>query len=144
MFMDFYKLDESAEFGQSVMEMIYEWEFDDYDDYIKKYSPVSGNLEIYSKGVSVFLHYDGLGVQASNGLLNMDNVYDLYNTRLIPLWEKFAPIIYEARRRGNAPQAYEHFEWLYDELKKIEARRGHGFSIDTIFKLKENEEESNP
>ena len=143
LFRDFYKLDESAEFGQIVMEMIYEWEFDDYDDYVKNFSPISGNLETYSKGVSVFIHYDGLGVQAKKGRLDLDDVYDLYSTRLIPLWEKWAATIYEARRRGNAPQVYEHIEWVYNELKKIEAERGHGFSVDTVFKL-ENEEKLKP
>lgn len=143
LFMDFYKLDTSQEFGNILMEMIWLWEWDDYDDSIKKYGPVSGSVDDYSKMISVFLHFDGLGVQAKKGLLDFDDVCPLYNTRVIPLWEKYATLIYEARRRANSPQVYEHFEWLYDELKRIEVNRGHGFSKESVFKLEENEETPN-
>ena len=140
LFMDFYKLDESKEFGNTAMELMWLWEWDDWDDFIKKYSPVSGSVDNYSKMISVFLHYDGLGVQAKKGLIDVESIYDLYSTRLIPLWEKFALLTFEARRRVGSSHVYEHFEWLYDEMKKIQGSRGHEISVDTIFKLEENEE----
>ena len=143
LFMDHYKLDTSQEFGKIVMELIWLWNWDDYDDLVKKYGPVSGSVDNYSKMISVCLHFDGLGVQVKNGLLNIDNVYDLYSNRLIPFWEKFAPVIIEARRRGNAPQIYEHFEWLYYELKKIREGRGHVFSVESVFELEGKEETPN-
>jgi hypothetical protein len=139
LFMDFYKLDTSQEFGNIVMELIWLWKWDDYDDLVKKYGPVSGSVENYNKMISACLHFDGLGVQVRAGLLNIDNIYDLYSNRLIPFWEKYAPVIYEARRRSNAPQIYEHFEWLYNELIKIRDQRGHIFAIDSVFNIEEKE-----
>jgi hypothetical protein len=143
LFMDFYKLDTSLEFGKNVMELIWLWTWDDYDDLVKKYGPVSGSVDNYNKMISICLHFDGLGVQVKNCLMNIENVYDLYSNRLIPFWEKFAAVIIEARRRSNAPQIYEHFEWLYYELMKIREGRGHVFSVESVFKLEENHEKTN-
>ena len=130
--MDFYKLDESREFGKIYQEMMWIWEWQDFHDYLKKYSAVSRNVDNQSKMVSFFLHYDGLGVQAKAGLLNIENIYDLYSTRLTPLWEKFAPIIYEFRRIAGSPQLYEHFEWLSDELRKMQVSREQGFATKVL------------
>jgi len=103
LFMDFYKIDQSLEFSRAIQEMVWMWEWEDYDDYMNRYTHLSGKVDGSSRTSSVFLHYEGLGVLVKRGLVPLGTIYDLYNTRIFPVWEKFAQIIYEWRKRGNSP-----------------------------------------
>ena len=122
LFMDFYKTEESYEFGKITQEMVWEWEWTDYDDFQRKYQHIRGDTEDNAKMTSVFYHYEGMGVMAKRGLLSLDIIYEV-GWRVINIWERFEPIIFEWRKQY--PQLYMNWEWLYQELKKMQIEKGH-------------------
>jgi hypothetical protein len=52
----------------------------------------------------------------------MNLVEQLVGGNLRMIWERYEPMILEARKRRNYPQYYDKMEYLYNEMKK---RRGH-------------------
>jgi len=41
------------------------------------------------------------------------------------MWEKYEDIIRATRARESIPDAWEGFEYLYDEMKKFRGARGY-------------------
>lgn len=85
------------------------------DDYIRKYPTTSQE----SMAVElVFNYYEGIGVLVEEGLLDVELVANMMGGNIIPLWEKYSPLILEARKRRN-PRVYDKTEYLYDRLRKV-------------------------
>jgi hypothetical protein len=62
-------------------------------------------------------HYDGIGLYAKKGLIDIDMVKELLLGDYIMMWEKLRPLILEIRK--VTPFSTENFEWLYDRLKSM-------------------------
>ena len=45
-------------------------------------------------------------------------IEDLLSRRIVWHWEHVKPIALEARQHLNDPTQYDHFEFLYNEMKK--------------------------
>lgn len=127
LFIDVYKTDESSEFQTIWWETYRTWAWKDYDDFMKKYSVLGGNYISYGKLLSIFSHFEGMGVLMRRGLLSPEIIYELNYNGIIMFWDKFSPIVHEWRRRFNSPQMFGTLEWLHGEMKKIRESKGHGF-----------------
>jgi hypothetical protein len=101
---------------------IMSYEFEDYDDFNKKYGSAF-NKEAFAKRYSIWRMFDGIGLLLRDGLLNADRVYDLIDSAVIQQWEKWGPIIREYRKEGW-PDGEEGFEYLYDEMMRVRGQRG--------------------
>ena len=115
-------------------EMMWEWDWRDFDDFVEKYM-YPNNKENNIKFMHYFASLERLGVLCRKGLIDPDLVYDSQPGSIIFLWEKFLPVIEEYRVRMNAPHIYADPEYLYNEMIRIRAKRGHPDTLTTdIFK----------
>jgi hypothetical protein len=104
-------------------------EFKDYEYYVKKYGSV---VHIGKYSVSVndnpeirgLLHVDNffqqVGILLHKGLIDADLVREVFTYRVELLWKKAEPIIQGVRKELNQPEAGKWFEYLANEMKKID------------------------
>ena len=121
-FMSIYQTIMSKEFQRDSEEILHRWEWKDIDDYITKYG---NHLDSHSNAAYIQRTYDGVGTLVRSGMVDPELVYDLTYVMVLEMWEKFASIVIELRRRFNAPQVYVDFEYLYGVLAGIRANRGY-------------------
>ena len=95
-------------------------EFRDYDDFVKKYGsiPSLNPDQMAFRMISVF--HEEVGMLLRRKLVEPDLIYDLL--LVAPLWEKVKPIVEGLRKQLNQPRAYTSFEYLYNEVKKLEPK----------------------
>ena len=117
LFMQAYNRFTEKEFQKSWFEMVIQWEWDDYDDFMAKYGPKT-NSEDASKFGSVLAYFEGLGVFVEQKLIDIELVSRLGSSNIINCWEKFRPVFEEYTRRTGNPYTYDYLEWLYNELKE--------------------------
>ncbi len=123
--MSIYQSMSTPEYQRAWYETVTLWHWTDFDDFMKKYSPV-GDLDEWTKRSFVGCQMNGLGVLVKNGLIDARMVDDLMPFFVIGYWEKFADITRETRARFNQPIAEEYTEYLYNEVKKIYDKKHEG------------------
>jgi hypothetical protein len=92
-------------------------EFEDYEDYLKRYST---NADVRLALMSVGTYFEGIGMLVKRKLVSMDLIDDLLNANILSTWEKIKPIAIGMRKR--VPQSWEWFEYLYNEMKRREQK----------------------
>jgi len=99
---------------------VMELEYEDYNDYVKKYgfSSTPHNVEVY--GVGWF--FNGIGVLVQSQLADIKLVDKLFGYMVIWLWEIMKPMVEGARKQFNQPKSLEWFEYLYNEMHKREQK----------------------
>ncbi len=105
-------------------EMMWEWDWRDFDDFVEKYQ-FPHNMDNHVKFMHYFASLERLGVLCRKGLIDPELVYDSQPSSIIFIWEKFLSVIEEYRVIMNAPHMYADPEYLYDEMIRIRAKRGH-------------------
>ena len=108
----------STEF-QKAYQIIKGLEFEDYADYVKRYSI---NAEVKAAFMSVGVFFEGIGVLVKRKLVNMDLVDDLLSSDIVSTWEKMKPVAEGERKKFGRPQIWEWWEYLYNELQKRERK----------------------
>jgi hypothetical protein len=111
---------ESKEFSEATLK-IWNLEFKDYDDFIKKYGPWLSETEVYTAFRMVGNFFQLLGILLLNGLVDIDMVVKAFNLPIKTTWEKIKPLV-EGGRKQMGPDLLNHFEYLYNEMKKRERR----------------------
>jgi len=95
-------------------------EFEDYNDYVKKYgSPLSGTLD-NRKWLIVGMYFEGIGVLLRRKLIDIGLVDDLLSGPIKNTWEKMKPMVEGVRKELNQPTVFEYFEYLYNTMQKRE------------------------
>jgi hypothetical protein len=130
LFMQLYNQFSSKDFQEMVHD-IKQFEFKDYADLIEKYGPET-NPEAYVKYYSVMSFYEGIGVLIRRNLINPVLVDDMMSGPILETWGKFGPSISKMKEQFNVPTAWEYFEFLYYEIKKI-VERQHGTEFANRF-----------
>jgi len=97
---------------------VWNLEFKDYNDFVKKYGQVTSetssvNIPFYRIG----LFYEGIGVLLNKKLVDIELVDDLFHSPILYTWEKMKPIV-EGFRKELHPRLYAEYEYLYNEIKK--------------------------
>ncbi len=123
LYMDVYKSHVKKENQQDMLEML-RWEWKDYEDFETKYG-VPG----WAQHMSYFSELEGIAFLLMNDFLDANLVYDLQYHSIISVWEKFLPLTLESREIWSAPYTWDKVEYLYDEMRKIQAERGHEKAI---------------
>ena len=122
LFMNIYSYVYTMEFWTYYRELTEQWEWEDYDDWYKKYR---SDTDTYNKFAVVGTYFEGMGVLVKRNLIEITFVDDLMSGPIMQFWQKFEPIILEERRRRNMPTIWEWFEYLYDRVKEV-SEREHG------------------
>ena len=98
-------------------------EIDDYDEYLQKYDS-SVNPAHFGKRAHIWYSYDTIGELLRQGIIEPDLLHRLSLAPMVILmWERWVNIIRETKVRENMPDAWDGFEYLYDEMKKLRDRK---------------------
>ncbi len=118
MVMRLYSTFGSKEFQKAYQKWQY-LEFEDFEDFLKK---GQSDSEVRTTMYSVGTFFEGIGVLLHRKLVDIDLVDDLLTIPTIETWKRFEPLIATMRVHYNRPEAWEWFEYLYNELKKREQK----------------------
>jgi len=102
----------SKEFQESWKKVMAK-EFKDYHNYEKWYD--------WSDFIEVGLFFEEIGILLSRKLIDIGLVDDLHSYIIKTTWEKIKRVVEGIRKSNNAPQIYEWFEYLYNEMQKRKA-----------------------
>ena len=109
--MRLYSTRDSKEFQESWKKVMAK-EFEEYKDYKKWYD--------WSDFIVVGLFFEGIGILLHRKLIDIGLVDDLFCYIIKTTWEKIRLVAEAVRKHNNAPQIYEWFEYLYNEMEKRE------------------------
>ena len=91
-------------------------EFEDYDDFVKKYGKFISKNQVPSSFMMMGNFYEQIGVLLRNRLIDASLVDQLFPVSTT--WEKMKPVIEGYRKHHNQPQFCEWFEFLYNEMER--------------------------
>ncbi len=111
---------ESKEFSEATLK-VWNLEFKDYDDFVKKCGPWYSETEVYIAIRMVGNFFMVLGNLLSNKLVDIDMVTKTFGFPIKATWEKIKPLV-EGARKTLGPTFTDAFEYLYDEIQKREQR----------------------
>ncbi len=94
-------------------------DFSDYEDFWERYAG-KPNPQHYGKRSSLWWTYNSIGILLKRGHISMDVVNDLVGLSVMLQWRKWGDIILEHRDRTNWSEYYAGFEYLANELMKIQ------------------------
>jgi len=109
--MRLYSTRTSMEFQES-WKKVMSVESKDYRNYEKWYE--------WSDFIVVAGFFEGIGILLRRNLIDIGLVDDLFSYSIKTIWEKIKEVTEEVRKYHNAPQIWEWFEYLYNEMKKRE------------------------
>ena len=62
--------------------MLMNMKWNDFDDYMKKYRGITGNIEVAAALESWLSYLDGLGILVREGMIDLDMVYNVAYSRI--------------------------------------------------------------
>jgi len=98
---------------------VWNLEFEDYDDFLKKYGPPFAESPVAVAIAVVANLYEGAGELLHSGLVDHKTLSEMPTSMT---WRKMKPIVEGARKQYNFPALWDHFEYLYNEGRKREQR----------------------
>jgi len=105
-----YSTSSSKEFREAHKKIMAK-EFEDYKDYEKWYGWSDLEVGLFFEGVGILLH---------RKLIDITLVDDLFSHIIKVTWEKTKQVTENIRKHSKAPQIYEWFEYLYNEMQERE------------------------
>lgn len=100
-------------------------EWDNYEDYMRKYGGVTGHPEVAAALEAWLSYFDGIGLLVKEDMIDLDTVYDIAYSRILLLWFKFETIIKEFRKPPwGLPDYGQNLEYLANEMIKIRKQKG--------------------
>ena len=110
----------NTEACQKALAKVLALDYKDYDDFAKKYGsiPSSSPNEVQISIQIVGNFFEGVGVLLSQGLLDINLVQKLFNVK--GYWKKIEPVVMELRKTLKDPREKEWFEYLNNEVSKME------------------------
>jgi len=119
LFMQIFLVNQSKELAESFVKLC-SMDLSDAKGIVER-GWVRGEAEMHElmKLVAVIAtHYEGIGLYARKGLIDLDMVKELLSGDVITMWEKLRLLMMELRK--TTPFAVENFEWLYERLKSMQ------------------------
>jgi hypothetical protein len=112
-------------------QMLYQW--DDYDDFDKKYGQKSEDLTTILH--TTWQQFNGVGLLLQQGLINNETAYGLSGGwRAVLIWMKWKDIIIEMRERYFNPDYMAGLEYLGEEMMKYREEKGLPNILPSNFK----------
>jgi hypothetical protein len=99
-------------------------EYENYDDYLKKYSGKPEQMAMKILGN----YFEGIGILVYRKLVNADIVHDFWGDIILSTWEEIKPLITDMRKGSGNHNMFVFWEYLYNEMKKREQKPPPSFS----------------
>ncbi len=109
-------------FSRAVSDVLWRWQWTDYDDYWSKYSP-RGDPDANVTRRLARDYYVGLASLVRSGAASVEQVYEMNPSGVTRYWEKMGPIAREFRRRNGYPDYLEPVEYLAGEFERLRKRK---------------------
>jgi hypothetical protein len=93
-------------------------EYENYDDYLERYSGKPENTMLKLLGN----YFEGIGILVSKKLVEADIVYNFWGDIIQSSWEKIKPLVADMRKDSGDLNMFVFWEYLYDEMKKRKQR----------------------
>ena len=107
------------------MYMLHNLEWTDFNDYLEKYSALSGHPDIAAAFESQLGYLDGIGTMVKENMIDVNTVYNVDGRRILMMWFKFETVIKGFRDPKWGTSDYgEHFEYLAEEMIRIRKEKG--------------------
>ena len=100
----------------------FDLEWESFEDFDKKYGR-RANSEVCASLNSMFWTFSGIGSLLKEGIIKPDRTYELVGPMVVPLWEKWSPIIEGLRTKWGTPDSYRSFEYVCREMTKMRDQR---------------------
>ena len=107
---------------QAALMIIWNLEFTDYEDFVKRYGKPFSEGPEQRAFVAVVNYLDGLGILARKGLMDADLIYECWTGDIAHIWEKILPVVEGIRKETKYPVLL-NAEYLYNEMKKIQQQQ---------------------
>ena len=108
---------------KALSEILWVWEWTDFDDYWSKYSP-RANPEANITRRIARNYYVALASMIRNGDLDIGLLYELNPSGVTRYWDKMGPIALEFRERNNYPDYLESVEYLAGNITEYRKSKG--------------------
>ena len=105
------------EADKALTEILWVWEWTDFDDYWSKYSPRANPEANITRRISRN-YYVALASMVKRGNLAVELLYELNPSGVTRYWEKIGPNALEFRKRNNYPDYLEPIEYLALRIKE--------------------------
>jgi hypothetical protein len=89
-------------------------EYENYDDYLQKYSGKPENTMLKILGN----YFEGIGILVYRKLVEADIVHDFWGDIIQSSWNNVKPLIVEMRKDSGDANMFWFWEYLSDETKK--------------------------
>jgi hypothetical protein len=76
----------------------------------------------WSDFIEVLIFFEGIGILLHRKLIDIKLADDLFSTLIKASWEKIRSVVENVRKYHSSPAIAEHFEYLYNEMKKREQK----------------------
>ena len=93
-------------------------EYENYDDYLERYSGKPENTMLKMLGN----YFEGIGILVYKKLVEADIVYSFWGDIIQSSWEKIKPLIVDMRKDSGDLNMFVFWEYLYNEMKKRKQR----------------------
>jgi hypothetical protein len=103
---------------QEAITLVCSIEYEDYKDYLEKYSGKQEDMMLKILGN----YFEGIGILVHRKLVREDIVYDFWGDIIESSWEKIQPLVADMRRDTGDQNMFRFWENLYNEMKKREQR----------------------
>lgn len=107
----------------------FDLEWTDFKDFDNKYGR-RANPEVFMSLNSMFWTIGGVGTLLREGMIKPDRTYELLGPMVVPLWDRWSPVIEGWREKWGTPESYASFEYVCKEMKKMQ-NQGH---VDEVVK----------
>jgi len=94
-------------------------EFEDYDDFVKKYGSFLSGKPIPMAIATISNYYEGVGTLLHRKLIDISRIEELVGGITLT-WEKVKPIVEGFSKDFDSPMLLEWFEYLYNEIQERE------------------------
>ena len=108
---------------KALTEILWVWEWKDFDDYWSKYSPKANPDANITRRIARN-YYVALASMVRRGDLDIELLYELNPSGVTRYWEKIGPIALEFRKRNNYPDYLEPIEYLKEKINDHRESKG--------------------
>lgn len=116
-FLDFHK-QATQEFLEEVSEVLMEWSWDNYEQFIAKYGPQT-SLKYWAKFIRIASFFDSMGKLLENKITDAKLIPEALAVTAIAWWEKIESIQEDIANRWQYSKSFNSSKFLYTILKRI-------------------------
>jgi len=98
-------------------------EWTDLDDFEKKYG-TGTNIDAAAKRWSFWWRFGFIGDLLQRNLVDREWLHESFSSIVIPHWFKWEPLIKQTRKLINTPSFGSNFEYLAQEMMKMDEQKG--------------------